>query len=401
MGNAAVMSGKAYNDSDYQQIQIQPMYQQQMVYQNNSNAIQQPMYQQQPGPPPKPKKMKMQKKPKKKMIPPAIIPQQQMPPQIQQQQIPQQIAPQIQQQMQGMVPAKPDMIEEKENEGSNGELPCTINTFGFGAGHNENLLEAIAENGRGMYAFIENTDMIADTFAECLGGLVSIIGQDLKIQVEALNDVEINKCLSTGYTLSVTKPRKIHTISINNLQSEENRDLIFELKMPKRIGGKKENDPIIQLSVNYKNVVKDKQETLSNVSCVNRIDGTQIGERNIELDVQYNRVLAAEAMEKADDLANKGKLEEARKILTSAQQHIQTSKSCKAQFSQNLVNDISQVMGGMQSRQQYQASGGKMLKMNKKAHKMQRSVQSSAYASQSAYQNRSKSSMKKKFKSSK
>merc|ERR1719384_1468105 len=133
-------------------------------------------------------------------------------------------------------------------------LPCTINTFGFGSGHNESLLESIAENGRGMYAFIERTDMIADTFAECLGGLVSIIGQDLKIQVDALNDVEINKCLSTGYTLTVTKPRKIHTISINNLQSEENRDLIFELKMPKRIGGKKENDPIIQLSVNYKNV---------------------------------------------------------------------------------------------------------------------------------------------------
>merc|ERR1719203_1948966 len=34
-------------------------------------------------------------------------------------------------------------------------LPCTINTFGFGSGHNESLLESIAENGRGMYAFIE------------------------------------------------------------------------------------------------------------------------------------------------------------------------------------------------------------------------------------------------------
>merc|ERR1719458_1962133 len=128
------------------------------------------------------------------MIPPQQM-QQQMPPQIQQQMIPQQqmqqqMPPQINSSPQGMAPMKPpnDMIEneEKENEGTTkGELPCTINTFGFGAGHNENLLEAIAENGRGMYAFIENTDMIADTFAECLGGLVSIIGQNLKIKIDA------------------------------------------------------------------------------------------------------------------------------------------------------------------------------------------------------------------------
>merc|ERR1712115_752711 len=128
--------------------------------------------------------------------------------------------------------------DEKQNETekltklNEESLPCTINTFGFGAGHNAALLESIAEHGRGMYAFIERTDMIADTFAECLGGLVSIIGQDLKIKIDALNDVEINKCLSMGYALSVTQAKKIYTVSINNLQSEENRDLIFELTMP-------------------------------------------------------------------------------------------------------------------------------------------------------------------------
>jgi len=276
-------------------------------------------------------------------------------------------------------------------------LPCTINTFGFGSGHNESLLESIAESGRGMYAFIESTDMIADTFAECLGGLVSIIGQNLKIKVEALNDVQITKCLSTGYQLKIDKARKAQTVSINNLQSEENRDLIFELKIP-QIAMKKENDPIIQLSVNYKNVVKDKEETLSIVSTINRIEGKQIGERNIELDVQYNRVLAAEAMEEADDLANKGKLDDARKVLNNAQEHIKKSRSNKSKFSKALVNDIQTVQDNMRSKQQYRSHGGKMLKMNKKAHKMQRSVQSSAYASQSQYQNRSKSAMKRKFK---
>merc|ERR1712228_659394 len=279
-------------------------------------------------------------------------------------------------------------------------LPCTINTFGFGSGHNESLLESIAENGRGMYAFIERTDMIADTFAECLGGLVSIIGQDLKIQIDALNDVEINKCLSKGYKLTVTKPRKIHTISIKNLQSEENRDLIFELKVPK-VSDKRDKYPIIQTAVTYKNVVKDTTETLTNICCIDRIDSQQIGERNIELDVQYNRVLAANAMEEADGLATKGKLEEARKVLSSAQKHIQASKSKSNEFSTALVKDMQRIQDNMKSRQQYSSHGGKMMKMNRRAHQMQRSCKSSTYASQQVYANRSKGAMKSKFKSSK
>merc|ERR1719461_877184 len=187
--------------------------------------------------------------------------------------------PQQLQQQPGAKSKKNDDDDEKEKDVKDEKaLECTINTFGFGSNHNESLLESLAENGRGMYAFIENSDMIADTFAECLGGLVSIIGQDLKIRVDALNDIEINQCLSKGYTLTVTKPRKIHTISIKNLQSEESRDLIFELKVPK-CAKQDAKYPLVQTAVTYKNVVKNTVETLTNICYIKRIGGKQIGER--------------------------------------------------------------------------------------------------------------------------
>jgi hypothetical protein len=299
--------------------------------------------------------------------------------------------PQQQSQMAPQPPVTPAKIPFDD------EIPCTINTFGFGAGHNETLLEAIAENGRGMYAFIENASMIAETFAECLGGLVSVIGQDLKVGVEALNDVQINKIMSQGYKTTVAKPNKLYNIAIDDLQSEESRDLVFELTLPK-ISQPKNQDPVIQLSVQYKNVVKEKNETLTNICCVDRIDGDDHGERNIELDVQYNRVLAANAMDEADKLANTGKLDEARKLLEHAQSQINTSKSKDHKFSKNLVNDMQRVSDNMKNRQQFQHYGGKMLKMNKKAHAMQRSAHSSNYESQSAYRNVSKAAMISKFK---
>merc|ERR1740123_2964608 len=207
---------------------------------------------------------------------------------------------------------QPEGIDEESDE-----LPCTINTFGFGSGHNADLLKALAENGRGMYSYIENTDQISDTFAECLGGLVSIIGQDLKVQIQALNGVEINRCLSKGYSVKVDIPKKKHTISVKDLQSEESRDFIFELKLP-QIEGEKKEDPLVQLSVHYMNVIKGTTETLTNICTITRIDGKQIGKRNLELDRQLNRVFAADAMEEAED---------ARNVMSSAQSAIPIAPS--------------------------------------------------------------------------
>merc|ERR1712129_91762 len=124
------------------------------------------------------------------------------------------------------------------------------------------------------------------------------------------------------------------------------------------------------------NMIKETTETLTTICCVNRINGKRIGERNIELDLQYNRVLAANAMEEADKLAETGKLDEARKVLTKAQAQIKTSKSKENKFSQALVTDMQRIQDNMRSARQYTNTGSKMMKMNKSSHMMQRSCQS-------------------------
>jgi len=73
----------------------------------------------------------------------------------------------------------PRITLNNDNNDNNDDflLPCTINTFGFGTDHKASLLQAIAEHGRGMYAYIDKLDMISNTFAECLGGLISVVAQ--------------------------------------------------------------------------------------------------------------------------------------------------------------------------------------------------------------------------------
>merc|ERR1719242_2483151 len=91
------------------------------------------------------------------------------------------------------------------------------------------------------------------------------------------------------------------------------------------------------------NVVKGGKETLTNICNITRISGKQIGERNLELDLQYNRVLAADAMEQADKLAKSGKLADARKVLTSAQERIKKSKTNKDEYCVSLVEDMNKI----------------------------------------------------------
>jgi len=317
------------------------------------------------------------------------------------QQVPRARQQQVQQPQQGISVSSQENDKDKDkdkdkNENDESPLPCTINTFGFGPNHKASLLQAIAEHGRGMYAFIEKPNMIADTFAECLGGLVSVVAQNIQITIESLNTTKINRCISQGYNVNVLKENEKYKVTVNDIQSEENRDIIFELKLS-AIDEPKEKYPIIQFSVEYKNVVKNENETKKIVCCIDRVDGNDIGQRNYELDLQFNRITAADAMKSADVLAQQGKLDDAKKVLDNASDIINESKTSKETFSKNLVNDITAVKSKLNSRNDYDQFGGKMLKMNVQAHNMQRAVQSSNYASQEQYASKPKAAMKSKF----
>merc|ERR1711992_310014 len=288
-----------------------------------------------------------------------------------------------------------DPEEGGDSEEGSDELPCTINTFGFGANHNAELMKALADTGRGMYAYIENTEEIASSFAECLGGLVSVVGQNLKVHVQALNNVKIKRCLVKGFPVKVDIPQKKHIISVKDMQSEESRDFVFELSVP-QIETEKKEDPLIQLSVQYDNVVRGGTDSLTDICNISRIDGKQIGERNLELDLQYNRVLAADAMAEANKLAKNGKLNDARKVLTTAQEHIKKSRTNQDQFCVDLVKDMQKIQSNMVDHSSYRSKGAKMLVSNCESQMMQRSTNSTAYGSQMKYVSRAKKSKKSK-----
>ncbi len=59
--------------------------------------------------------------------------------------------------------------------------------IGFGATFNEDLLQAMAQGGRGNYWYVENSDQLAGIFAEEIEGLVSLVAQNVEVEIRLCN----------------------------------------------------------------------------------------------------------------------------------------------------------------------------------------------------------------------
>eukprot|EP00297_Palpitomonas_bilix_P004211 CAMPEP_0113897350 /NCGR_PEP_ID=MMETSP0780_2-20120614/18620_1 /TAXON_ID=652834 /ORGANISM="Palpitomonas bilix" /LENGTH=742 /DNA_ID=CAMNT_0000888783 /DNA_START=107 /DNA_END=2335 /DNA_ORIENTATION=- /assembly_acc=CAM_ASM_000599 len=106
----------------------------------------------------------------------------------------------------------------------------TIYTFGFGADHSQDMLQAIAETGRGMYYYLENKTQIAPSFADALGGLLSVVLQEVEVELRPLNKAVIKKVETNYPKRDGSNGATIFTIG--ELFSEERRDTLVQLALP-------------------------------------------------------------------------------------------------------------------------------------------------------------------------
>merc|ERR1712137_1020248 len=93
----------------------------------------------------------------------------------------------------------------------------TVNTFGFGKDHNATMLKEISDAAEGMYYFIENADSIATSFADCLGGLLSVSAQGIELTIEACGGNTIGKIHTDKPTTEIEAGKK-YRITLGDMQ---------------------------------------------------------------------------------------------------------------------------------------------------------------------------------------
>jgi Mg-chelatase subunit ChlD len=235
------------------------------------------------------------------------------------------------------------------------EIPedVTISTFGFGNDHDPQLMNDIADLRDGNFYFIEKLDTVDEAFVDCLGGLLSSVGQNVIIKIkpeqsEALPGVEITKAY--GNAIMWAREGETYITKIANLISGRQKDYVLELKIPvntKELQDEQKNIRVASAEVDIvaldnSHITKKAELYITLLNEVEEVKEEEEDDR--EVMKNFYRVKGASVMGEARQLADGSKYEEAKKILTSFKEELENSFLKSEEFIVNLIKDIAQAI---------------------------------------------------------
>lgn len=254
------------------------------------------------------------------------------------------------------------------------DLPCSVHTFGFGSDHDTNMLRAISDAGSGTYFFLKDKDDIPDAFADCLGGLLSVVGQNISIKFKSTQGIPIKKILTKFKT--TVEDAQTQTVTIGDIQSEEERDILLSLDLP-ALPHALYDTPLLEVTLSYFNVITSQLEESYSVVSISRPSAIDEANNkvNFKLDLQRNRIATAEAMENAKKQGDAGNLTEARATINNAIAKLRASISSSDKFVQGLIHDLEKALEGLQDNSAYVSYGAQQMNTGNQMHWNQRAAQ--------------------------
>jgi Mg-chelatase subunit ChlD len=214
----------------------------------------------------------------------------------------------------------------------------TINTFGFSHHHDPELMSAIAHEKDGNFYFIEELETIDECFADCLGGLLSVVADNVTVDIQevesdVLPGLRINKFY--GFDGAWQRNGKTHTRIVPHLISDRETNSIFEIIIPRTSNLIPEGFCQVKIGSAQVTIQGINYNNLQRVSLVKTIDlmvtftnpGVQVQTRIIDGDVMFNyyRVRGAELLNQVHLACGRGKFYEARSMLTNLIKEMRTS----------------------------------------------------------------------------
>lgn len=284
-------------------------------------------------------------------------------------------------------------VQQNTEETNTNSEGFRLHTFGFGASHNTTLLQTLAERFEGMYYYMEDEEAIKAGFANCLGGLLSTVAQNIDVSIQfnpALTNCKVHKD-----NCKVDSEGEYH-ITFADLQSEEKRDILISCTLP-ALQEPSEDYLLFEVTTNYDNTIIKNQENVV-VQCELNRSGAINGFCE-KIDETKNRILATQALEEAARLGDKNDLEAARNKLNECINSIETSVTHNTPTSVNLTSDLRNAIAKCRSRSQYLNEGNQYLVQNYMCHNVQRACnfKSFDYAAQAQYNTGFRSAMKHDF----
>jgi len=251
---------------------------------------------------------------------------------------------------------------------SEGAANYTVYSFGFGADHKAPLLRTLSDAGQGMYYYIKGAEDIPESFADCLGGLLSVVGQNIQCVLRAEDGATISHVYTTKRH-QISADGRSATIEIGDIQSEESRDILFQVTLP-AAEAPRDALPAVSVQLTFFNVISSAMETADGVARAARHDGVdETGAENPKINQQRNRVMVASAISTAQALAETEKFKEARSTLEGS---LESLAQYTDPYAQELRDDMMQCLRTVATREDYRREGAYYMSSCGQTHSAQR-----------------------------
>ncbi|CAM6050085.1 unnamed protein product [Sphagnum compactum] len=270
------------------------------------------------------------------------------------------------------------------NSRFSGQTPTPVHTFGFGADHDAATMHKIADISGGTFSFIQAEGVVQDAFAQCIGGLLSVVVQDSQLIISSgSSGVELKSIQAGSYDSIIQESGTHGFVKLGDMYAEEERDILLELHMPaleKLPVGDPPLSTLLQVGCSYKDPVSQevKQTPVQQV-CIVRpalVEGPEQERTSIEVDRQRNRLLTAQAIVEAGSLADMGDIARAQFVLKTAKTALQSSAAAQVgdQLTSALELELTEIQVRMANRQMYERTGRAYILSAQSSHLKQRAT---------------------------
>ncbi|XP_074309956.1 E3 ubiquitin-protein ligase WAVH1-like [Silene latifolia] len=282
----------------------------------------------------------------------------------------------------------PQSIRSNANAVETGVKPgpdvAQVYTFGFGADHDSKALHAISDGAGGTFSYIEAIEVIQDAFALCLGGLLSVVAQEVEVQVfSGSSEVRIKNIVSGRYNNKVDAFGSQHgVVYVGDVYADEEKQFLVYLSVPE--SEKDDNNSttkLVEVRCSYKDPLLDKIIVSNTVTAeIQRPLTGELSEedKRIELEVERekNRVLIAEGIALAQEMAERLELDDARSLLEEKRNVVLQSYGgqIKDETTMSFYDQAGMVKDRMLNRQTYLGVGRAYAFSTQLSHMYQRAA---------------------------
>ncbi|KAI3705473.1 hypothetical protein L1987_75711 [Smallanthus sonchifolius] len=269
-------------------------------------------------------------------------------------------------------------------QGKKYETRIPIHTFGFGMDHDACAMHFISEHSGGTFSFIEAESVIQDAFAQCIGGLLSVVVQDLLVEIMCVHPVLRFSSVKAGsYKVGMDEVRRSGFIEVGDLYAEEERDFLIAMDIPDAIDIPVEESgngmSLMWFRVTYKDPIRKTEVTIgaNEDVIISRPKSTPEKQTvSLEVDRQRNRLRAASAIAEAQTAAEHGNLTVAMSVLEDCRKKLVYSVSGRDgdRLSAGLVAELGEMIDRMVSRKVYESTGRAYVLSGLSSHSWQRAT---------------------------